>query len=393
MSFLKKLFRFIFAIILVGALAVGGYCVLFGLNGIYGGGSSLEENVLRVASSTVSSISASINGYIPIESDGQLISDDDKASLEDNDTGPSGENYDFDEGNFYPYYEMLSEKGKAVYKKAYANAVEFNSSFIITNGIKTDEVQKAIEALFNDHPELFWLETKYNYLYTEGDICVQVSLEYNMTADQLPQAQVWFETAAVEIVNGAAAYGSDYEKEKFVHDTLAGSVEYDEEAPLSQSAYSALVARRSVCAGYARAFQYIMNRIGIPTYYVIGYSSGSHAWNIVKLDDGYYNVDVTWDASTPVSYRYFNRTDADFAETHTREDESCNLPQCTAEKYRGLESSPGLGLFNNIDNFFPSGRDDNTLPEPETYVPDPMPNNTFPGQFDGTAQGGHIIIY
>ena len=47
-----------------------------------------------------------------------------------------------------------------------------------------------------------------------------------------------------------------------------------------------------MCAGYARAFQYIMTNLEIPTFYVTGYSNGEHAWNIVNLSDGCYNVDL-----------------------------------------------------------------------------------------------------
>ena len=80
-----------------------------------------------------------------------------------------------------------------------------------------------------------------------------------------------------------------------MHDTLAERITYDLSAEMSQSAYSALVNGRTVCAGYARAFQYIMQRLGIPCYYCTGYAGESHAWNIVGMEDGYYNVDVTWD--------------------------------------------------------------------------------------------------
>ena len=64
---------------------------------------------------------------------------------------------------------------------------------------------------------------------------------------------------------------------------------------MDQSAYSALVQGRSVCAGYARAFQYICQRLGIPAYYCAGSSGEDHAWNIVKLGDGFYNVDRKYD--------------------------------------------------------------------------------------------------
>jgi len=124
-----------------------------------------------------------------------------------------------------------------------------------------------------------------------------------------------------------------------VHDTLIGQVDYVASAPMNQSAYSALVNGRTVCAGYARAFQYILQQLGIPCYYCTGYAGESHAWNIVALDDGYYNVDATWDDASQNTYEFFNKSDADFAANHLRQELSVYLPPCNGTSYRNLEAS------------------------------------------------------
>lgn len=107
---------------------------------------------------------------------------------------------------------------------------------------------------------------------------------------------------------------------------------------MSQSAYSGLVNGKTVCAGYSRAFQYLMMRLGIPCYYCTGYAGESHAWNIVKLGDDYYNVDLTWDDTEGGLYDYFNKTDNDYADSHARQDLSIYLPPCEGTQYRNLES-------------------------------------------------------
>ena len=117
---------------------------------------------------------------------------------------------------------------------------------------------------------------------------------------------------------------------------------------MNQTAYSALVNRQTVCAGYARAFQYLLQQLGIPCYYCTGYAGESHAWNIVSLDDGYYNVDVTWDDTEGGNYDYFNKTDQDYAGTHMRQELSVYLPPCGGKKYRNLE--PGSGADNSSGN-------------------------------------------
>ena len=130
-----------------------------------------------------------------------------------------------------------------------------------------------------------------------------------------------------------------FRSEKFVHDVLLERIDYQLGAAMNQSAYSALVNGETVCAGYARAFQYLMQQLDIPCYYCTGYAGESHAWNIIGLEDGWYNVDTTWDDAGEGTYDYFNRTDADYADSHVRQDMSVYLPSCDGETYRGLEQT------------------------------------------------------
>lgn len=154
-----------------------------------------------------------------------------------------------------------------------------------------------------------------------------------MTKEELDKASPDFYNTANNILTDLANLGP-YDKEIRLHDMLIREIDYDQSADMNQSAYSALVEKKSVCAGYARAYQYLMQRMGIPCYYCTGYAGQDHAWNIVALDDGYYNVDVTWDDTPGGEYDYFNKTDEDYASTHIRQDMSINLPQCQGQRYR-----------------------------------------------------------
>ena len=113
----------------------------------------------------------------------------------------------------------------------------------------------------------------------------------NLIIDNIEYNKKIFNDEVDKIVSAANKLDSDYEKEKYVHDTILNNVKYDKSSDMNQSAYSALINKKSICAGLSRAFQLIMIRLNIPTYYCVGISSVNHAWNIVKLDDGYYNVD------------------------------------------------------------------------------------------------------
>lgn len=76
------------------------------------------------------------------------------------------------------------------------------------------------------------------------------------------------------------------------------------------------------------AFQYLMQQAGIPCYYCTGFAGQDHAWDIVVLEDRYFNVDVTWDDVPYGQYNYYNKTDLEFQDTHYREEMSQLLPGC-----------------------------------------------------------------
>lgn len=269
--------------------------------------------------------------HVDIYSKGEKIDESDVEEL--NGSTLTGENYGFDT-KYYPYFGMLNNNEQKLYKQIYANANELKEIFLPIVDIKVEEVKNTFEALYNDHPELFWLNTSYSYKYTESKKCVQIILNYNDTAKDLEKSTKIFNDKVNSIIKNAKKYKTDYEREKYVHDYLVKNIKYDKNATMNQSAYSALINKKTICAGYARAFQYIMIKLEIPTYYVVGVSNVNHAWNMVLLDDGYYNVDLTWDNSDLSRYKYFNKTDKDFSSTHKRTGLSLNLPKCNATKFR-----------------------------------------------------------
>lgn len=286
---------------------------------------------------------------------------------------------------FCPYYGMLSASSQKVYRQLYAAVSEYKTSVTPAAFISVDEAETVVTALMHDHPEFFWIASDYSVSYFREGLVLQIDLSSSMPAEEIPEARRRFDTAAEQLIGEAGLLTSFYDREKYVHDRILNGAEYDaSDIAASQSAYSALVTGRTVCAGYSRAFQYIMTRLSIPTYYCTGYSSGEHAWNIIRLDDGFYNIDVTWDATDPVSYGYFNRTDSEFESTHTRTGLSVYLPRCEAYGFRGPEeTSYVLPSFAPVE--IPHGIDgaDTSsygtvppviLPEPEpVYTPEPMP--------------------
>lgn len=257
----------------------------------------------------------------------------DNAGRTDGAEGETLEQYEFAD-EMYPYRAMLTSEQQIVYDDIYAAAVARTSRCPVREMISSSGLDDIMTALYNDNPELFFLDTQYSYGYSESGRVLEVVLKFNETSNNFNDTRSRFNQAASSIINEAKKLGTDEEKEKYVYDAIMDRTEYDASAPLNQSAYSALVNNRSVCAGYSRAFQYIMKELDIPCYFCSGYAKGgAHAWNIVKINGEYYNVDISWDDSLGLingeyTYQYFNVKDDEFSVDHTRRDLSVKLPKC-----------------------------------------------------------------
>ncbi len=309
------------------------------------------------------------NGYQPIRDTVLQVSDTEAQKLQNQlEMGDTGDGLDFDE-TYYPYYAMLEDDGQHLYRQIYANANNLFKTFAPVEMLSTGELKDVFSAVYNDHPELFWLDTAYSCQYKGNGECVAIDLKFNAASQDLGTSKSKFKENANQIVTEANKLSDSYAKEKYVHDALIKKASYNLGAAMNQSAYSALVNGQTVCAGYARAFQYLMQQLEIPCFYCTGFAGENHAWNIVELEDGYYNVDTTWDDTGDGTYDYFNKTDADYELTHVRQDLSVNLPPCNATTYRndsysdaGLRSLADAGfkeenVLKNINDYYKNCHD------------------------------------
>ena len=116
---------------------------------------------------------------------------------------------------------------------------------------------------------------------------------------------------------------TDYQKVKAIYDYICSNVTYDhdnlndESYSLKYTAYAALINKTAVCQGYASLFYRLALDAGVDTRVISGEAGGPHAWNIVKLNGKYYNLDSTWDAGRS-TYAYFLKNTNDF-DDHVRD--------------------------------------------------------------------------
>ena len=234
------------------------------------------------------------------------------------------------------YYSLLDDTRRGYYDQL-SEAVASEEESVVLSGITYEEADPIFVSVQYDHPEYFWLEG--SYTYKSGDNYVEFIFNYNCSGEEKEKRESVIEQQAEEILADAPADGTDYEKVKYVFETLVDRTEYDLEAPENQNIYSVFGNWTSVCAGYARATKYLLDRMGVECIYVTGNAENeAHAWNIVSCGGKYYCVDTTWgdpayqegigvDIDT-TSYEYLCCPDSMLSRTHTA-DSAFEIPECT----------------------------------------------------------------
>ena len=243
------------------------------------------------------------------------------------------------------YYALLSEYEKKLYESVYQAVKECQRRIVVAGDLEETTMSNVMSAVTNDHPEFVWMSESYTHEKTMVNDRVEqteILFSYNSLANSPTQSVQAFESISRGILEEARKQGSKLAMEKYIHDYLVQNVQYQRNG-VDQSAYSAIVSRQTVCAGFARAFKYFMDQLGIPTYVVSGQlEGGEHSWNLVNLDGRWYNVDVTSDSIEiheaggvykQTDYRLFNKSDREFrAMGYVRESEylasGVRLPSC-----------------------------------------------------------------
>ena len=152
------------------------------------------------------------------------------------------------------------------------------------------------------------------------DVHITFTFTYLSDADQ--EAQM--DQAVADLLSSLdLSSKTDYQKIKAIYDYICSNITYDydnlydDSYTLKHSSYAALINKKAVCQGYASLFYRLALEAGIDARVISGESGGPHAWNIVKIEGSYYNLDSTWDAGN-TEYEYFLKNAKDFP-NHTRD--------------------------------------------------------------------------
>ncbi|MCR4605498.1 MAG: leucine-rich repeat protein [Eubacterium sp.] len=272
-------------------------------------------------------------------------------------------------GNYY-FYNQLNDDEKAFYERLLSCSLAFMTSgegverddgdgkYYYMPGIEVGNVENQkdynITMMFKyNNPEFYFIDTL-SAFYTDKEtgrkmVCIEIYQTF-MTADARQKNNAIMKNK-IESTLAKITGDSEYEKVKSIHDTIADMTRYQRNfdydiIDYNQSIYSVFMMQaadypditETVCLGYAKAFVLLCSYFGIDAIVV---TSEPHAWNRVKIDDVWYELDITWDDGDTVyaeyegekievdkyyiSYDYFLRSDKQIKNQDVKENEGAHL--------------------------------------------------------------------
>lgn len=252
-----------------------------------------------------------------------------------------------EEGHQEYYFKQLTEEEQRVYRELLKGIRAREKEFYLTIS-DDDSIDRSYHAVLKDHPEIFWVHNRekiYKTTYSDSDYCV-FTPGYTYTDSEIDEIQTVMEQSFQEVRALIPEDAGDYEKVRIVYTYVIDHTQY-QTGEDDQSIAGVFWKKSAVCAGYAGAVQYLLERLDIPCIYVDGSTKGStegHAWDIVKIGQEYYYVDATngdqpdflnGDAAQleehkTIIYDYLCPFPEEYEKTYTPSEE-LTVPACTAK--------------------------------------------------------------
>ncbi len=241
------------------------------------------------------------------------------------------------------YRHLAGSAERSIYRTL-QEAVQLRSMTATIEPAPTDVVFDIFLTLMNDYPEYFWLSPRLDFTTRSvngSPVDMEIRFTHTVDPQELEKREEQVSRVLEKILDESGDIADPYEQVKWVYEYLITETKYRSRVT-DQSMYSVLVDGKGVCAGYARAFQFIMRNLGFESVIVTGdlkqrdregwvlslftpYISedlDGHAWNLVKIGTSWYHVDVTsGEALTPmnrnISYTFLAIPDQQLLNTHT----------------------------------------------------------------------------
>lgn len=197
---------------------------------------------------------------------------------------------EMEEGDYY-YFSTLGLSDKILYAQVYDVYYEMKGMTRISTPDE-NKLSQIVSLVQGDHPEIFYLSGYYKSKDSTG-MCTFSGM-YTYEKNEVDSKRLFNDVVAENIISDIPEGSSEYDIVAYLYRYITQNTSYDLSSEDNQDISSVLKNGKSVCAGYAKTLQFLLQKCGIQTMYVDGESTGPHAWLIVRIDGKYYQVDVTW---------------------------------------------------------------------------------------------------
>lgn len=266
------------------------------------------------------------------------------------------------EKRFYDYLDAMCSSFLNESKDCQEYQNKYYTDLVLVPGLNQEDMWKVVRIFYYSNPQYYFLNlgNVISGLYLGNTYaCLEVYEKFASGTERKKATDV-IEKTVKDWYAKINLNASEVEKEKQIHDIIVSKTQYIAGA-FDQSIYSTFVQGQTVCAGYAQAFQLLCNGAGIDcamvtSTYIQNNESTGHAWNKVRINDSWYEVDCTWDDTIregEISYIYFNRScdtvinELDLGGPAHREDElwddfeiECTIDTGSTHKSPGTVQTP-----------------------------------------------------
>ena len=295
------------------------------------------------------------------------------------------------------YASKLNERNMISYNEIYEAALTFQSEVVLSKKISPAALMQIMNIIYLDTPELFMLETIYEYDTESNGNVHKVYLKYNMTPeDYAAMNEVLIQTLVMDISDFKYAE-TELEAELKIIEDLEGRLytnkafeieKFHSKDPLN-SFFTLVRTQQGNHLAYAKLFTHFCRKVGIESAVVVGeltntdyakeigleigqYKTpeqaiqqtveGTHvkgnidysnfyAWNIIKLNESWYHVDTLFPRLWLETKEDLRNLDIKFARTtlnvddytisqsrlfHINEDLLGLIPECNNKIFQSL---------------------------------------------------------
>ena len=234
-----------------------------------------------------------------------------------------------------PVYQMLNDEEKTVYEAVLRGIEGYEDTIELPVEITGDDYAKVYCILEKQEGGIFCLGSS----YFVSDKMREANMIYRSDRDTFDTRADELNEVKNRIIANMPESTDDYDKVKYIHDYITENCSYltGMDDSYNSTAYGCLVEKKANCEGYSKAFNLLASEAGLRSVVVIGRTDKdeNHAWNQVRVNGEWYNIDVTWDDGDDENaprMLYFLRSDDSFGMTHFPADNNFIPFTCDAVK-------------------------------------------------------------